>query len=229
MSNSRTPRCRVCEHPKMYCICSALTLWQDANDLPQPVIPFARKKPDGCRHDGCPYPEIGRGIGLDNDGNAMPHKDEHGADLPWLPSMVDGSHYADKIEYLRKMIELAHHDPPLLEDPAKHNSYIVNHTAVTHAMCYLLDNDVDPNVEFIDPFTKRWQTPLRYAATLASEHTKGAIVSVMNVLVQYETYVFSLELTGEFADPVKRQHEHEEIAEREKQERIAHAAGDAGD
>ena len=31
---------------------------------------------------------------------------------------------------------------------------------------------------------------------------------------------------GQFADVAKRAQEHEEIAERERQERIAHAAGD---
>ena len=78
---SRTPRCRVCEHPKLFCTCSALQLWQDSKDLPIPIVPFARlppfpcvvhsyvirwlwrRKPDGLRHEGFPHHECERGVG----------------------------------------------------------------------------------------------------------------------------------------------------------------------
>jgi len=123
------------------------------------------------------------------------------------------------------MIDIAHFDPPVLPEPGK-ASFIVNHRAVQHGICYLLDKKCDPNVEYTDPETGRYETPLRYTATLASQHTKGAIVTVMNMLVQYDTYLFSSEHTGQYADPSKRIQEHEEIAERERQYRIAHAAGD---
>jgi len=89
----RTPRCRVCAHPTMFCICTALQLWQDEHDLPKPVIPFVRKVPDGDRADGFPHPDIVRGVGRDADGNMMPHKDEHGNELPWLPTLMDDTHY----------------------------------------------------------------------------------------------------------------------------------------
>ena len=190
-AKQRTPRCRVCEHPKMFCVCSALQLWQDENDLPQPTIPFARQKPDGKRHDGFPHPDCDRGVGRDMDGDMLPHRD----DILWLPTLTNDTHYGKESEYLRKMIEIAHHDPPELPEPGK-STFMVNHAAVQHSFCFLLDRKCDPNIEYVDPTTGRFETPLHCAASLAAQHTKGAIVTVMNCFVQYETYLFSTAQTG---------------------------------
>lgn len=206
---SRSPTCPVCNAVKVYCTCPALSLWQEENWLPVPKLPLRRTKPltdlsERQREDGIPYPEILRTQDTDN----------------WLPWITSGNHFGREGEYISKAMFLAHHDPPMMEDKYT-GKLIVNHKAVSNVINNLIENGVDLNEPFVDGNTGRFETPLRYAATFASNHQKGAAVTVVNILLQHECGTFSFADTGKFADPIKRMAEAKATEAAEKATRAA--------
>jgi len=94
---------------------------------------------------------------------------------------------------------------------------------VTAVVRNLFESKCSVDEPFVDSGTGRWETPLHMAATFASEHQKGsgswcasswsdccsagAMVTVVNLLLEYEAGTFSLADTGKYADPMKRAQE----------------------
>ena len=165
---SRTPRCAVCEKPKPFCVCSALQLWQAMEGLPRVVIPFVPQKPTGAREIGFPFPERRRGTGKKD-----PPRIDGVGDPPnsWLPSLAEevnqGKHYGKESMFLRTVIYVAHHDPPMRPDPEKPEKLIVNHQPVINLLEYLIAHKCDINAEYVDPDTQRpWSRFRAPCATL---------------------------------------------------------------